>query len=38
MEGLLDFSRDFDVALLDQVIEAFYNPQNPEVRGPLGLV
>jgi hypothetical protein len=31
MEGLLDFSVDIDVALLDQTISVFYSPAHPEV-------
>jgi len=30
-QALLDFSRDFDVALLDKVVMAFYTSSGPEV-------
>ena len=36
MERLLDFSQRLDVALLDHVVEVFYNPAHPEVCVGLG--
>lgn len=31
-QALLDFSRDFDVSLMDRVVMAFYSGVGPEVR------
>lgn len=31
MEALLDFSTDFNVALLEQTVEAMYDPRSPHV-------
>lgn len=33
MDALLDPSRPLDVALLDRVVDVFYDPTNPQVRG-----
>ena len=31
LQGILDFSRDFDVSLLDKVVMAFYSGSGAEV-------
>jgi hypothetical protein len=31
-QGLLDFSREFDVGLMDKVVQAFYTGAGAEVR------
>ena len=30
-QGLLDFSREFDVGLMDKVVQAFYQGPGPDV-------
>jgi hypothetical protein len=30
-QQLMDFSQPFDVNVLDQVVEAMFNPSNPQV-------
>ena len=37
-QGLLDFSKEFDVSLLDKVAMAFYTSRGQEVRRPLYLL
>lgn len=32
MEAILDFSQPFNTALLDEIISAFYNVRDPQVR------
>lgn len=33
-QGILDFSQEFDVALMDRVVMAFYSGAGQEVRDP----